>query len=136
MEGLLSPNQQTETNSSNTAEGLDKIVNALQEVMQQFQIWHWNTRDFIHLATEEVYKGLIDPMDKLAEAYRAISKQLYTKENSPAYTSEFRATEMDKICEGIINMCNAYAAKCPEEDIKSTLSDVISIMRTAIFKIG
>jgi len=111
-------------------------INSLQEVTTQFQIWHWNTKAYVHLATEEVYKGLIDPIDALAESYVVLSKQPYRRERNPEFTPEWSADFMNKICISCIDQSNKLAESIPDEAIKGILGNIIQIFRTVMFKIG
>jgi len=115
---------------------LAAYVNSLQEVTTQFQIWHWNTKAYVHQATEEVYKGLIDPIDALAESYVVMSKQLYKRERNPEFSSEWNSEFMNTLCNNCIDMSNKLAESIPDEAIKGIIGEVIQILRTVMFKIG
>jgi len=128
--------QQQTVEQPSYLQALAVYINSMQEVATQFQIWHWNTKAYVHLATEEVYKGLIDPIDALAESYVVLSKQPYTRERNPEFNSNWDASFMNTLCNNCIEQSNKLAAAIPDEAIKGILGNIIQIFRTVMFKIG
>ena len=112
------------------------LVNLLEDVQQQFRIWHWNTKDWIHLATEEVYKGLIDPMDGLAESFRAMTAKKYSRPDSkPTFESEFDVTKARLVCNTTIAQLNKVAKEIGDEGINGYIGDCVQLLRTCLYKL-
>lgn len=117
-------------------EKLHDFIALLEEVQQQFRIWHWNTREFVHLATEEVYNGLGDPLDGLAESYRTLSGKLYNRENKGQFIEEWTKEKMNQIIDGTIKEANEVAKDLEDEGINGYCGDVVQVLRVAKYKIG
>jgi len=136
MENEINAQQPQLDNQPAYLQALAVYINSMQEVATQFQIWHWNTKAYVHTATEEVYKGLIDPIDALAESYVVLSKQPYRREHNPEFSSEWSSEFMNTVCNNCIEKSNQLAAAIPDEAIKGILGNIIQIFRTVMFKIG
>ena len=112
------------------------LVNLLEDVQQQFRIWHWNTKDWIHLATESVYKGMTDPMDGLAESYRVLSGKDYTRsDNKSTFDSSFDKTKAGKVIDSTIEELNKVAGKFKDEGINGYIGDIVQTLRTCAYKL-
>jgi len=121
---------------SKNFDAIRDLVNLLEDVQQQFRIWHWNTKDWIHLATEEVYKGLINPMDGLAESYRVMSAKLYTRgEAKPTFEADFDVTKARLVCNTTIAQLNKIAKEIGDEGINGYVGDCVQLLRTCLYKL-
>jgi DNA-binding ferritin-like protein len=112
------------------------LVNLLEDVQQQFRIWHWNTKDWTHLATEEVYKGLTNPMDGLAESYRVLSGEEYSRSDSKStFESTFDASKAKKVIDSTIDELNKVAGEFKDEGINGYVGDIVQTLRTCAYKL-
>lgn len=116
---------------------LHDLIALMQDVQEQFRQWHWNTREFVHLATEEVYKGLIDPLDGLAETYREMSGELYDRgEMNGTYIKDWTKEKMNQIITGTIKDLNETAQNYKDEGLNGYCGDCIQVLRACKYKIG
>ena len=125
----------TEEHSYKNFDALRDLVNLLEDVQQQFRIWHWNTKDWNHLATEEVYTGLTKPMDGLAESYRVLSAKVMTHEGKSNFIPEFDVTKARLVINTTIAQLNKTAQEFKDEGINGYIGDVIQTLRTCAYKI-
>jgi len=126
----------TEEQATKNFDSLRDLVNLLEDVQQQFRLWHWNTKDFIHLATEEVYTGLVDPMDGLAESYRVMSSKEMTHEAKSTFIPQFEVTKAKLVINSTIAQLNKVAQEFKDEGINGYIGDAVQVLRTCAYKLS
>lgn len=119
-----------------SAETIVNFISLVQETYNQFTVWHWNSQGNIHVVTEEIYKSLFDAMDSLIETYISFSGRLYVKTFSAGISTEFTEDRLVKLCVGIIDQANKICEGITDEGFKGQISEIITIMRIAVYKLG
>ena len=133
-EDLFSEEKPKETKEESLSKDtFRRVVNIIQDFQQQIHIWHVNSKGRFHMATEQAYEDLQEPLDGLLEAYQFENGD-YAKEDYPKLESTFSAESATAKGKKFILMMNKIAKDIDDEGIKSYIGDVINAVRSMCFK--